>query len=96
MLDQRKDTQRRGSSRATQQVHDSPETGIQHRELSENECTVCFGLYEEDPEPVEWLKCTNEDCNVWSHTNCLEVSIHMLCLWNTSNIIYSTCIKYPE
>jgi len=73
MLDQRKDMQRRGSSRAPHQVHDSPETGIQHRELSENECAVCFGLHEEDSEPVEWLKCTNEDCNVWSHTNCLEV-----------------------
>ena len=65
--------QRRGSSRTTQQVHDSPETGIQHHELSENECAICFGLHEEDPEPVEWLKCTNEDGNVWSHTDCLEV-----------------------
>ena len=31
---ERKDMQRRGSQRATQQVPDSPETGIQHRELS--------------------------------------------------------------
>jgi len=70
--DQRKDMQRRGSQRATQQVPDSPETGIQHCELSENECAFCFGVLEEDPEPVEWLKCTNEQCNVWSHTDCCD------------------------
>ena len=64
--------QRRGSQRATQQIPDSPETSIQHRELSENECAICFGLYEEVPEPVEWVKCTNEQCNIWSHTDCLE------------------------
>ena len=62
--------QSRGLQRAMRQVPDSPETGIQHCELSENKRAVCFGLHEEDPEPVEWLKCTNEQCNVWSHTDC--------------------------
>jgi len=37
--------------RATQQVPNSPETGIQHRELSENKRAICIGLHEEDPEP---------------------------------------------
>ena len=58
---------------AKRQLEDNcPESGIQHREISEDECAVCFGLHEEDPEQVEWLRCTNEDCNVWSHTDCLE------------------------
>ena len=48
-------------------VEESQDTGIQHREVSTNECTVCFGLYEDDPDPAEWIQCTNEDCKVWSH-----------------------------
>jgi len=53
---------------------ESQDTGIQHREVSTNECAACFGLYEDDPEPTEWIKCTNEDCQVWSHAECLEIS----------------------
>ena len=52
---------------------ESQDTGIQHREVSTNECAVCFGLYEDDPDPAEWIQCTNEDCKVWSHAECLEV-----------------------
>lgn len=47
------------------------EVGLQHREISESECAVCFGHWEED-DADEWLMCTNEKCGVWSHTNCLE------------------------
>ena len=34
-------------------------------------CCV-FWVYEDDPEPAEWIRCTNEDYQVWSHADCLE------------------------
>ena len=49
------------------------EVGLQHREISESEYTVCFGHWEED-DADEWLMCTNDKCGVWSHTDCLEKS----------------------
>ena len=39
---------------------------------------MCFGLYEEDFDEAtghvtaEWIQCTNSDCSVWSHADCLE------------------------
>ena len=47
------------------------EVGLQHREISESECAVCFGQWEED-DTEEWLMCTNDKCGVWSHTDFLE------------------------
>ena len=41
-----------------------------------NECVVCFGLYEDDLDPAEWIQCTNEDYKVCSHTECLEMCEH--------------------
>ena len=59
------------------------EGGLQHREISESECAVCFGHWEED-DADEWLMCTNDQCEVWSHTKCLEKSddayVCVLCL----------------
>ena len=52
---------------------ESQDTEIQYREISTNECAACFGLYEDDPDPVEWIQCTNKDCKVWSHAECLEM-----------------------
>ena len=49
------------------------EVGLQHHEILESECAVCFGHWEED-DADEWLICTNEKCGVWSHTDCLEKS----------------------
>jgi len=49
------------------------ESGLQYREISESECAACFGQWEED-DADEWLKCTNENCGVWSHADCLEKS----------------------
>ena len=52
--------------------------GLQGREVSSNECAACFGLYEEDIDPDsgditrEWIQCTDEDCGVWMHTECLD------------------------
>ena len=59
--------------RVDNSVEESQDTGIQHREVSTNECVVCFGLYEDDPDPAEWIQCTNKDGKVWSHAECLEM-----------------------
>ena len=53
-------------------------TGLQRHEISLNECAVCFGLYEEDIDDTtgtttaEWIQCTNKECSVWCHVDCLE------------------------
>ena len=52
---------------------DSEEEGFQHHEISQCECAVCFGHWEEDG-TVEWLKCTNSEFGVWSYADCLERS----------------------
>ena len=49
------------------------DTGIQHWEVSTNECAVGFGLYEDDSDTAEWIQCANEDYKVWSHAECLEM-----------------------
>ena len=43
--------------------------GLQHCEISKNNCATCFGQWEDDDDAVEWLCYT---CGVWSHTECLE------------------------
>ena len=48
------------------------------REVSSNECAVCFGLYDEDVDPdsgdmtQDWIQCTDKNCGVWTHTECLD------------------------
>ena len=44
--------------------------GIQSREISSNECAVCFGVYDDDlgqdGKPVrDWIQCTYPDCSKW-------------------------------
>ena len=52
--------------------------GLQGREVSSNECDYCFGLYDKDIDPetgdvtCDWIQCTNKDCCVWIHTECLD------------------------
>ena len=51
--------------------------GLQGQEVLSNECAACFGLYEDvDPDSGditrEWIQCTDEDCGVWMHTECLD------------------------
>ena len=59
---------------------DTTDRGLQHHEFSMNECAVCCGLYEEDIDEEtgevtsDWIQCTNVDCAVWSHVDCLELS----------------------
>ena len=50
------------------------EVDLQHREISKSECADCFGQWK-DNETEEWLKCTNNKCGVWSHTECLEMTM---------------------
>ena len=42
-----------------------------------NECALCFGLYEDDLSITgklerEWLQCTNTTCEKWMHAECLN------------------------
>ena len=46
---------------------DDDEYGVQNREISNNECAVCFGLYQDDLSTTgklmrEWVECTNQRC----------------------------------
>ena len=45
---------------------------------SENECAVCSGQYADENgfliDDSEWIQCTNRDCAVWTHADCLEQS----------------------
>ena len=67
------------SSSATKSKKNSDsDMGLQRREVSSNECAVCFGLYDEDVNSEtgdlmsDWIQCTNNDCAVWVHTECLD------------------------
>ena len=65
-------------SRSKQQKLDrgedeSQDAGIQHHEISKDECAACFGLFEDDADSVEWIECTNENCRVWAHAERLEM-----------------------
>ena len=52
-------------------------TGLQSAEVSNNECAICLGAYEDDiGEDGEllfsWVECTNQECKKWMHEQCLE------------------------
>ena len=54
------------------------EYGIQGKEISSNECAVCFGLYSDDLTSAgklmrEWVECTNPRCKKWMHSQCLQI-----------------------
>ena len=51
---------------------ENQDDGLQCHEISKDECAACFGLFEDDPDSVEWIECTNESCKVWCHADCLE------------------------
>ena len=55
------------------------EDGVQSCEISNNECAVCFGLYQDDLSSTgkllnEWVECTNAGCKKWMHVQCLQLS----------------------
>ena len=43
---------------------------------ADNECAVCCGQYQDVTgnrvDDSEWIQCTNSDCAVWTHVDCLE------------------------
>ena len=54
------------------------EDGVQSREISNNECAVCFSLYQDDLSSTgklltEWVECANEGCKKWMHIQCLQL-----------------------
>ena len=59
------------------EVDADEEYGVQNREISSNECAICFGLYQDDLSTTgklmrEWVECTNERCKKWMHSQCLQ------------------------
>ena len=53
------------------------ERGLQSRESTSNECTVCFGSYDDDLDSDgallhEWVHCTNNECQKWMHEDCVQ------------------------
>ena len=53
------------------------EDGVQSHEISNNECAVCFGLYQDDLSSTgklttEWVECTSAGCKKWMHAHCLH------------------------
>ena len=48
----------------------------QNEESTNNECTVCFGEYQDDLSPdglplKNWIQCTSEECKKWMHEDCI-------------------------
>ena len=55
------------------------EDGVQNNGILNDECVVCFGLYQDDLSSTgkllrEWVECTNETCKKWMHSQCLELN----------------------
>lgn len=53
------------------------ESGLQNHEISNDECALCFGLYEDDFSSTgklqrEWVQCTRMTCKKWMYSDCLN------------------------
>ena len=59
------------------------EVGLQHREISESECAVCFSHWEED-DADEWLMCTNEN---------VVCGAMQIALKKATKHMFSSCVK---
>ena len=74
--------------------------GLRGREVSSNECAACFGLHEEDVDPDsgditrEWIQCTDEDCGVWMHTECLDKCDDDFVCYICGAIFCYNCVLY--
>ena len=53
------------------EVEDEDQYGVQDKEISSNDCAVCFGLYQDD---LSSAGCTNEWCKKWMHSQRLQVN----------------------
>lgn len=47
------------------------------RSTSGDTCAVCCGAYVDDVDDAnaDWIQCTNENCAVWSHEDCLDKEV---------------------
>jgi len=59
--------------------NDGDQYGIQNGEVSSNECTFCFGLYQDNLSStgklmIEWVTYTNNNCKKGMHSQCLKVN----------------------
>ena len=84
------------------------DSGPQRREVSSNECAVCFSLYDEDIDSEtgdlmsDWIQCTNDGCGVWVHTECLDkcdvtmfaVSVELSFVKSTAEFHYYILFEY--
>ena len=62
--------------------------GAAYKETNTNTCCVCFGIHKDDIDEEtgclipghEWIQCNDEECGVWSRSQCLqETSGGFLC-----------------
>ena len=65
-----KSTRKKQSKESTEIGVGPMESGVQSNEISNNECALCFGLYEDDLSMTgklerEWVQCTNTTCGKW-------------------------------
>ena len=50
--------------------------------IPDDQCAICYGAYTDDIDEVteevlkDWIQCTDKNCGVWAHTDCLEKQIH--------------------
>ena len=65
--------------------------GPQNRESGNNECTICFGCYEDDFSHDgtllrSWVQCTNVECGKWMHEDCVsrDDEDDMVCMCGTT------------
>ena len=58
------------------------ENGLQSHEISNNECALCFGLYDDDFSSIgksqrDWVRCTRMTSKKWMHADCLNQDNNM-------------------
>ena len=52
------------------------------RNIPDDQCAICYGAYTDDINEVtgevlkDWIQCTDKNCGVWAHIDCLEKQIH--------------------
>ena len=65
---QKRNSASNGSKSKRQRVDvsndENQDDGLHRHEISKDECAACFGFFEDDPDSVEWIECTNESCKV--------------------------------
>jgi len=73
------------SSDSEVEANDDDEYGVQNREISNNECAVCFGLYQDDLSTTEkwmreWVECTNEGARSGCTASVYKMILACMCV----------------